>query len=279
MVKLMTFKNYIFVLIMVLLISGCQYEVSPWATDVDCPTSVSVEYNIERLKAQELLVVPGSEYKVALLSDPQFYPGAFEDVIKRINNMDDVAFILLSGDLAETGIKAEFEWTCKGMAKSNKPIFAVVGNHDALAFGKEIWLENFGPFDYSFSYQNSKFVAYNDNKYEFENLPDRTFLQQEASIGLGEIRLNTFAVSHIPPWEKDIQLSQDLDDYGYDLTLHGHEHGFDFWQLFDVQLPHYITSFTKEKEYGILTINGSTRTLENCRGNVCEPASVRDRVF
>ncbi|MFT7110770.1 MAG: Icc protein [Psychrobacter glaciei] len=279
MVKLMKFKNYIFVLIMVSLISGCQYEVSPWATDVDCPTSVSVEYNIERLKAQELLVVPGSEYKVALLSDPQFYPGAFEDVIKRINSMDDVAFILLSGDLAETGIKAEFEWTCKGMAKSNKPIFAVVGNHDALAFGKEIWLENFGPFDYSFSYQNSKFVAYNDNKYEFESLPDRTFLQQEASVGLGELRLNTFAVSHIPPWEKDIQLSQDLDDYGYDLTLHGHEHGFDFWQLFDVQLPHYVTSFTKEKEYGILTINGSTRTLENCRGSVCEPASVRDRIF
>jgi Icc protein len=279
-VKLVTFKNYILVLLLALL-TGCQYEISPWSTDVDCPTSVSVAYNLERLRAQEIAEGLRSDYKVALLSDPQFYPGAFEDVIKRVNRMDDVAFILLSGDLAETGIKAEFEWTCKGMAESNKPIFAVVGNHDALAFGKEIWLQNFGPFDYSFSYQNSKFVAYNDNKFEFENLPDRTFLQQEAEGFADRTAAGgyTFAVSHIPPWEEDIQLSADLESYGYDLTIHGHEHNFDYWQVSGVPLAHYITSFTKEKEYGILTVNSSGLTLENCRRSGCTVASVRNRVL
>ena len=251
------------------LLSACQYEISPWSTDVDCPSSVSVESNLARLQALEAEQGLMTDYKVALLSDPQMYPGAFEDVIKRINKMDDVSFILLSGDLSESGLKAEIEWTCKSMSKSSKPIFAVVGNHDALGFGKEMWLETFGPYDYSFTYQNSKFVAYNDNKYEFDNVPDRNWLEDQASVAVDETREYTFAVSHIPPWDEDIALSQELKDFGFDLTLHGHEHSFDFWQLAGIELPHYVTSFTKEDEYGILTVSSSELILENCTGDVC----------
>lgn len=255
---------------------ACQYEVSPWSTDVDCPSSVSIDYNIKRLQALEAEEGPRSDYKVALLSDPQMYPGAFENVVKRINARDDISFILLTGDLAETGIKAEFEWTCKVMAKSNKPIFAVIGNHDALSFGTDIWLDVIGPENYSFTYQNSKFIAYNDNKYEFANVPDRVWLADEAGVAAGEVRAHTFAFSHIPPWPEDLALSHELKDLGFDLTLHGHEHDFDFWQLFDVQLPHYVSSFTKFEEYGILTVEGSNPyVLENCRGATCTVATPR----
>lgn len=258
-----------------LVLSGCQFEVSPWSTDVDCPSSVTIESNLARLEQLEIEQEGINEYKVALLSDPQMYPGAFETVIKRINNMDDVSFILLSGDLSESGLKAELEWTCKSMSHSKKPIFAVIGNHDALGFGKEMWLSTFGPYDFSFDYQNSKFVAYNDNKYEFVNVPDRHFLQTEGSAGVSQGRTHIIGVSHIPPWDEDIELSQDLKDYGFDLTVHGHEHGFDFWKLFDVQLPHYVTSFTKEDEYGILTVTDSELSLQNCKGSVCVDAAPR----
>mgnify|MGYP005991741465 CR=1 FL=1 len=267
----------IFVAFLTLILTACQYEISPWSTDVDCPASVSVANNLDRLAAVEAQQGSITDYKVALLSDPQMYPGAFEDVIKRVNAMDDVSFILLSGDLSESGLKAEIEWTCQSMKKSTKPIFAVVGNHDALGFGQQMWQQVFGPYDYSFIYQNSKFVAYNDNKYEFENVPDRNWLESEAAVASGETRVNTIAVSHIAPWSEDLQLSQDMKGYGYDLTIHGHEHDFNFWQLADVMLPHYITSFTKFDEYGILTVKGGDLTLENCRGSVCTPASVRTR--
>lgn len=273
--------KYLKVVISVLVsasLMACQYEISPWATDVDCPASVSVDYNIERLKALETAEGARSDYKVALLSDPQMYPGAFENVIERINDRDDISFILLTGDLAETGIKAEFEWTCKAMSKSNKPIFAVVGNHDALSFGEDIWLDTFGALDYSFTYQNSKFIGYNDNKYEFDNVPNRGWLEREATDKPGETREHTFAFSHIPPWPEDLVLSQELKEYGFDLTIHGHEHDFDFWQLADVGLPHYVTSFAKFEEYGILSVDGqSDYVLENCRGSVCTVATPRTR--
>lgn len=265
---LATFSSIVF-------LSACQYEISPWATDVSCPASVSVSHNIARLQAIETQQGPLSDYKVALLSDPQQYPGAFEKVIQRINTMDDVSFILLSGDLSESGLKAEIEWTCKAMAQSNKPIFAVVGNHDALGFGKDMWLQTFGPYDYSFTYQDSKFVAYNDNQYEFDNVPDRVWLEQAAVIDVDETRNYTFAVSHIPPWKDDLVLSDDLKNYGYDLALHGHEHSFDFWQLADVLFPHYISSFTKEDEYGMLSVSDTGFILENCRGSYCSVVAPR----
>ena len=262
-------------LMVVLVLSGCDYEVSPWSTDAECSNEVSIERNIERLKAYEQEVGLRSEYQVAIISDPQQYPGTFEDLIKHVNTLPEVDFILLTGDLADTGVKAEYEWVCKVMEKAKQPIFAVIGNHDALAFGKEIWAKVFGPEDYSFTYQNSKFIAYNDNKYEFENVPDRDWLAAEAAGD--DQRDYTMVFSHIPPWDFDLPLSQELKDLGVDLGVHGHEHSFDYWQLTNVQLPHYVVTSTKKKGFGLLTINSSDYTLENCTTDGCVVAQVRNR--
>jgi predicted phosphodiesterase len=256
-------------------LSACDFEISPWATDADCSSRVSIESNIERLKQFEQQVGERDTYQVALISDPQQYPGSFDKILKRINKLPEVDFILLTGDLADTGIKAEYEWVCKVMEKAKQPIFAVIGNHDSIAFGKKIWARVFGPEDYSFTYQNSKFIAYNDNKYEFANVPDRDWLAEQ--IAGDESRDYTMVFSHIPPWNTDLTLSQELKDMGVDLGLHGHEHSFDYWQLTDVQLPHYVNADTKEDNYGILSINPSGFILENCTGSRCEVAEVRNR--
>jgi predicted phosphodiesterase len=267
--------KFISLLIFVFVLSGCDYEVSPWSTDADCSYNVSIEANIKRLKEYEEKVGARDTYQVALISDPQQYPGTFDDLIKHVNTLPEVDFILLTGDLADTGVKAEYEWVCKVMEKAEQPIFAVIGNHDALAFGKEIWAKVFGPEDYSFTYQNSKFIAYNDNKYEFTNVPDRDWLAEQTAGD--ETRDYTIVFSHIPPWDFDLTLSQELKDMGVDLGLHGHEHNFDYWQLTDVQLPHYVVTSTKKKGFGILSINPAGYTLENCTTDSCSVAQVRNR--
>lgn len=258
-----------------LILSGCDYEISPWATDANCSNKVSIEYNINRLAEYEAQVGVKDTYQIAVLSDPQSYPGAFEKVIKHVNTLPEVDFILLNGDLADTGIKAEFEWVCEVMEKAKQPIFAVIGNHDALAFGTDIWAEYFGPEDYSFTYQNSKFIAYNDNKYEFANVPDRDWLAQQTQGH--ETRDYTMVFSHIAPWDTDLALSQELKDMGVDLGLHGHVHRFDYWQLTAVQLPHYEATFTKDESFGLLSINPSGYTLENCTLSDCKVAQLRNR--
>ncbi len=274
--KHFTFKSSMSLFVVfALVLSGCNYEVSPWSTNPDCSERVAIEYNIQRLAQYEQQVGPRDTYQVALISDPQSYPGAFQEIVEHVNTFAEVDFILLTGDLADTGIKAEFEWVCKAMEKAKQPIFAVIGNHDALAFGTDIWAKVFGPEDYSFTYQNTKFIAYNDNKYEFANVPDRDWLAQEAQGD--ELRDHTIVFSHIPPWDKDLALSQELKDLGVDLGVHGHVHSFDYWQLTDVQLPHYAVSFAKEKEFGLLSVNPAGLTLENCNLSRCEVAQVRNR--
>lgn len=267
-------KLLLFIVITFSLIS-CQYEISPWQTDPHCP-GTSIEENLQRLSANEAAVGVKHFYQVAIISDPQQYPADFESTINLINDMPEVDFILLLGDLAQTGIKAEFEWICHSMAKARVPIFAVIGNHDALSFGEDIWRDVFGPLDFSFEYQNTLFVAYNDNQYEFENVPDREWLAQQ-SLNNREDRFLTIAASHIAPWDKDLDFEQELKDNGYDLTLHGHVHYFDYWQYSDVQLPHFMTSDNRGQNFGLLSIySDASYQLEFCRPE-CSYASPRNR--
>ena len=260
-------------LLLTTLLTSCEFELSPWQTDAHCP-GVSINENIARLQAFETEVGIKHFYQVAIISDPQQYPGSFESTIELINDLPDVDFILLLGDLAQSGVKAEFEWICGSMAKARMPIFAVIGNHDGLSFGKDIWQDVFGPLDFSFSYQGSKFVAYNDNQYEFENVPDRNWIEQQAII-TDQSRILTIAASHIMPWENDLEFEQQLKDNGYDLTLHGHVHYFDFWQYQSVQLPHFITTQNRGKHFGLLSIySDASYQLEFC-SPTCSTTTVR----
>ena len=248
-------KKLIF-LFFVITLAGCEYELSPWETDAHCP-GVSVEENLARLAAFEEANSKPDSFKVAIIGDPQQYPGAFEDTIKHINTLgDEVHFILLVGDLAETGIKAEFEWMCKAMSKSNIPIIPVIGNHDSISFGKDIWLDTFGEFDFYFTYFNTRFVAYNDNQYEFGEAPDREWLREsaEAVAEDGQPVEHIIGVSHVPPWDDNLGFDAHMSDSGYELTIHGHESSFDYWEREDVGLPHYITTQNRDPGFGMLTV-------------------------
>jgi len=247
-------KKLIF-LFFVITLAGCEYELSPWETDAHCP-GVSVEENLARLAAFEEANGKPDSYRVAIIGDPQQYPGAFEDTIKHINTLDDVHFTLLVGDLAETGIKAEFEWMCKAMSKSNIPIIPVIGNHDSISFGKDIWLDVFGPYDFSFTYFNTRFVAYNDNQYEFGEAPDREWLTEQAQKAAedGQPVEHIIGVSHVPPWDDNEGFDAHMKDSGYELTIHGHESSFDYWEREDVGLPHYITTQNRDPGFGMLTV-------------------------
>ena len=257
------------------ILTACQYDLSPWETDVDCP-NMSVEENLRWLKQLENSKDPSLPYKVAVIGDPQQYPGDLETTIKTINLLDEVDFVLLLGDLVETGVEKEFEWACKALNKTTKPILAVIGNHDALSYGKDIWLQVFGEYDYSFSYLGTKFIAYNDNQYEFKDVPNRDWLAAQAKIGENETRVHTIGMSHIQPWDNEPDLSAFLKANGFDHMLHAHTHKFDFWQQDDVALPHFVTADTREVKFGLMTVTPSAISMEKCDPE-CLPAAPETR--
>ncbi|GHB79337.1 phosphoesterase [Psychrosphaera saromensis] len=256
-------NRVIFVAIITMLVASCKFDISPWETDVGCAT-LNLEKNLAWLSEIEQASPDQDSFSVAVIGDPQQYPGDLELTVKKINNIDKIDFIVLLGDLAETGVEKEYEWTCKAASHSTKPILAVIGNHDGLAYGPVIWLETIGPYDYSFTYKNTKFVAYNDNKYEFEDVPDKEWLEDEASIAIGEVRNHTIGMSHIEPWDSEPTLTDDLKSFGFDHMFHAHNHKFDYWQKTEVQLPHFITANTLDVKYGIANITPDAISIEQC---------------
>jgi len=267
-------KTILIAFILVML-AACQFALSPWETDTHCP-GVSVKENIHLLNLMEQQQGGKDHFKVAIVSDTHQWPEDLQDTVEIINRDDSIDFMLLVGDLVETGIKQEFEWTCKALSHLNKPVVSIIGNHDALSYGKEIWLDVFGPYDFSFTYQNTKFIAYNDNKYEFNNVPSRDWLAEQAKLDDGEVRNHTIGVSHSAPWDSDPGLSQHLKDSGFDHMLHGHQQKFDYWQFSETQLPHFINADNRGSKYSVMTVYSNSISMENCDPQ-CVIVTIRNR--
>lgn len=265
-------------LISVIFLTACQYALSPWEKNLHCP-QLWIPDNISRIKALETENGLKDHFKVAVIGDPQMFPGYLQDTVEIINQRDDVDFIFILGDLVEIGIKQEYEWICKALSHTSKPIISVIGNHDSLSYGKEIWLENIGPYDFSFTYNQTKFIAYNDNKYEFNNVPDRSWLAAEATLESGETRHHTIGASHIAPWDTDIGLSEFLAQSGFDHMIHAHNHRFDYWQLLSVGLPHHVVADVRKEAFSIMTVYSDSNIpveMENCTPD-CVPAVIRNK--
>jgi 3',5'-cyclic-AMP phosphodiesterase len=256
-------------------VAACDYELSPWTTDAYCP-GMDIKSNIARLKRIEQLRGESPQFKFAVIGDPQQYPKDLSDTITHINRKNNIDFIVLLGDIAETGIAQEFEWACKALSRSEQPVLAVIGNHDALSFGQQIWHNNFGPEDYSFSFMGTKFVAFNNNKYEYPDSPSLSFLENEAAQDENVPRNLTIGFSHIQPWPDQPNLSGQLKSFGYDHMFHAHEHKFKYWQYQDVQLPHYIVAHTRFVNYAIVEVNQGSLSVTQCEPE-CFPAELKSR--
>lgn len=253
------------------MMNSCHY--SAWETDIDCQDDYAA--NLAELKKIETGLASDA-FAVALITDIHVDLTDTVRVVDRINQRDDVAFVLVLGDITDFGLAAEFEWVCKALSSLDVPRFYVIGNHDSISFGKQIFSEHFAPFDYAFSFKDVKFILYNDNAFEFPAVPDYAFLADAVAVQTGETRRLTLAVSHIPP-VKDAHTEQEaatlrefLFNQGIGLTLHGHMHEFDYWSD-EFGVSHHITAKVKDGRYSMLFIDElGQASLQNCTATCTE---------
>lgn len=267
--------NILTLILICFLMNSCQY--SPWETDIDCQDKFST--NLAELETIESSMA-GNAFGIAMITDIHVDLTDAVNVVERIKQRDDVAFVLVLGDITDYGLAAEFEWVCKALTKLDVPRFYVIGNHDSISFGKEIFRENFAPYDYAFSFKGVKFILYNDNAFEFSGVPDYAFLEEAAAIQPDETRRLTLAVAHVPPVkdahteEEAAFLRQFLFEQGIDLTLHGHLHEFVYWSD-EFGVPHHATGRVKNSRYSMLFIDDMGGvSLQNCTDIICTEATL-----
>jgi 3',5'-cyclic-AMP phosphodiesterase len=218
------------IFLLLILLQGCDsFEYSPNQV-YDNTSQVALNAkNLEMLYAQP----QDDTITIAFVGDSQRFYDELTLFIDTVNNLPDIDFILLAGDISDFGLLAEFELINEKLAKLNKPYIGVVGNHDVVARGEEVFERMFGPLNFSFHYGGVKFVAHNTNGKEYftGDVPNMDWLRSQ--LVKSDTSKYFIPVSHVPPFSSDFDeklIGQYTTLYSETpsllISLHGHTHSF-----------------------------------------------------
>jgi Icc protein len=103
---------------------------------------------------------PGADteqpFVFAVLGDVQRAIGSVDEVFSRMNEDPEIAFVVSSGDLVNTGVRSELLRFQDELSVLQVPYFSTVGNHE-LGGTPRAWHDLFGPFNVHFAYQGVRF--------------------------------------------------------------------------------------------------------------------------
>ncbi len=261
-----TFQIRIFViciLINVILFSGCeQFEYHVYETDrFKPPIEASTAFNINLLQQLQ----NKDTLNLIFIGDTQRYYDDLKDAVQAINDVDKVDAVFIAGDLVDFAFSKEYQWVCEELIKLKVPFLTVIGNHDCLANGIEVYSKIYGPLNYFFTWNKIRFIMHNTNSREFsfdKSAPDLNWMTQ-ALIDESNYDYSLF-VSHVPPYHVDFD--EDLESDYVNLisnakntlfAVNGHQHYYALTQPYNkiwylnTSSPHnrafsYVTIYTNE---------------------------------
>lgn len=183
--------------------------------------------NINLLKERES--AGQNSFSFAVISDVHYHYDILERLIAEINSSNDIDFILIAGDLTDQGLMNEYLILHNILSGCTKPYFTVIGNHDYLSNGEEVYRQMFGPTNYSFTFQGATFICFDDVIWESNQEPDFEWL----TIQLNSVTENRlFVLAHIAPFGDQFNPVQEgmytslIFDSRVDLSIHGHAHSY-----------------------------------------------------
>jgi 3',5'-cyclic-AMP phosphodiesterase len=258
-------------------VSGC-LAATPFDTE---PSEEDLTArNLARIRE---LPPPSDAFKFVALGDTHDNYAALARGVAAINARDDVQFVIVAGDLTDLALLGEFEFTREEFARLEVPYLTVIGNHDALGDGIEIYQRMFGALDYTLHFGSVKFVFFNSNTLEFDGkAPNRAWLEDELSDLEG-------AASAIWVTHQEVDRPDDgeggdgdafyarlLDEHpGTSLVIHGHRIPHELWRYRDTPVLQCGT-FQSVFTYNVVTVrDGRASQIEVCDLDGCDlPVSV-----
>jgi 3',5'-cyclic-AMP phosphodiesterase len=237
------------------------FSYSPFEARVAEELQNTTAKNLQRIA---LLDTSASQpFKIALIADVHYHFDNLRDALTDINQRDSAAFIIVAGDITENGLQKEFELFHQIMASAGKPYLTVIGNHDYLSNGGEVYQQMFGPFNYSFTFRKVKFVMWDDVLWESKKAPDWKWL--ETSLGepavkeAGGAYRHVIPFSHIPPTDGQLEAKaqlfhQLLRDNNVNISIHGHKHAYSKAEYFGDGIRYVTIGSPQKRSYALLTI-------------------------
>jgi predicted phosphodiesterase len=236
------------------------FEYSVYEANVKEENKNTTVKNLELLKK---IQIESDDFKFAFVTDIHFFYNNLTKVVNDINNNEKILFVIIGGDITEQALLKEYEIFYDIMKKLNKPYLTVIGNHDYNANGDLIYQKMFGDYNYSFEFNNNKFVFFDDVVWESDKNPDFDWLSSELSNN--SMFNEVFVIAHIPP--SGDQFTNDMaqtyksimNDNNVSLSLHGHTHSY----FYEQDIVSYLTiPSLKNPEYGIVSIENGDFSIE-----------------
>ncbi|KPJ69386.1 hypothetical protein AMJ44_03885 [candidate division WOR-1 bacterium DG_54_3] len=161
----------------------------------------------------------------------------FMDLIEKVNQEEDIAFAVNTGDFVSSGKRSQYERYLDMISKCKVKIYHALGNHDIPGDGRKIFQEVFGASYYSFDYSGAHFVIL-DNVSQ-GGLGNKQFDWLKQDLESNDNKL-TFVFFHKPlydptdcfpyyimePKKERERLIELLKEKEVDYVVTGHLHGY-----------------------------------------------------
>jgi len=246
-------------LFLLMLVACDKFDYSPHAVDVNQKYS-----NINTNSIKKLLEdpTPGDTIRLIVLGDTQRNYLSTEVVIDKVNKMPEGSFdfIVHTGDLVDFGLQKEYNWIHELMNTSHYPYVAVIGNHDMVGNGVEVYRRMYGDLNFSFTLKHTKFIYIHTNSREEDfrdDVPNIEWLDAELSdtANYG----NAIVVSHVAPhhsgdfnMELESAYIQTLEKYEKTLLyINGHDHKHSYEDIYDNGIS-FLNTFSTSHEKALI---------------------------
>lgn len=202
----------------------------------------------------------------AVISDTQRWYDETAAAVRSINARGNVDFVIHCGDMTDFGLTREFEWMQRELDRLDMPCVCLIGNHDCLGTGPDMYHTIYGEPNFSFTAGDTHFVCLNTNAFEYDYsiaIPDFTYIKEDQQGLPAEVR-RSVAVMHAAPLTDQFPnnvaeiFNEKLRLYpGIEFCLCGHNHSFEAYEPLNDGLIYYRCAAAEKREYLLFTLKAN----------------------
>jgi len=265
----MTMKRFLYAFVVCLSLASCGdvFEYHPYDVKIGGEKGLNAKNIAEiesRFKDKDTL-------RIAVMSDSHEWYAATKACVRDINARDSIDFVIHCGDLTDCGTTKEFEWMRDILSDFNKPYVCLIGNHDFLGTGDEVYAQVFGDTDFSFIVSRIKFLCLNTNGAEYDYLaaiPNLDYMEEQLYADSADFD-RTIIVMHAKPYNEQFNnnVAKAFEHYvnlfpSLMCCISGHEHSLSQTDLYGDGVIYYGIDCMDHHNYYIFTITPTGYSYE-----------------
>jgi len=211
------------------MLAGCEADLFDYSIHEIKGKYSGEKINSNNISKIEKTLNTETDFSFAFLTDSHDSYDDLNSSIQHISLNPDISFVIFGGDMTESGLLFEYEQYVKQMKKLSIPFLTIIGNHDTLGNGYDIFTDIFDTYEYTFSCNNVLFVSINNNDWTENNVSHLDSLKK--TLSENQNSRYRIVLAHIPiarsprlGLELETAYLQLCKDYNISLTLNGHIH-------------------------------------------------------